>query len=105
MGSSSGSFGWRQPVAVATAVVAVATPILGLIWWTVVAPHGDLERRSATGLPAYMTDAMKTEARQRVLVVRTDERPMTYDGCSTTIVGSEMRASSTTVPRMVSPSW
>lgn len=75
----AGRFGWRQPVAAVTAVMAVGTPILGLAWWTVIAPAGDLSRRSATGLPAYMTDAMTTEARQRVLVVRTDERPMTYD--------------------------
>lgn len=75
----SGRFGWRQPVAAVTAVTAVVTPVLGLAWWTGVAPAGDLDRRAASDLPAYMTDAMMSEARQRVLVVRGDEQPMTYD--------------------------
>ncbi len=54
----SGSFGWRQPVAAVTTALALTAPLLGLAWWVGVAPHGDLDRRAATTLPAYMVDAM-----------------------------------------------
>ncbi len=75
----SGSFGWRQPVAALTVLGAAASPLLAVAWWLGAAPHGALDRRAATGLPAYMLDAMAAESAQRVLVVRTGRQPVTYE--------------------------
>ncbi len=76
---SSGSFGWRQPVAGLTVVAASLSTVGALGWWAVVAPHGDLDRRPATTLPRYMVDASEADAAQRILVIRTDTDPVSYD--------------------------
>lgn len=76
---AAGSFGWRQPLAAAAAVVAVLTPLAGLAWWTSVAPDGDLMRSEAVALPAYMVDAIDADTRLRVLVVHGDADQATYD--------------------------
>ncbi|MGH3501358.1 MAG: hypothetical protein ACRDQA_10790, partial [Nocardioidaceae bacterium] len=73
----SGSFGWRQPLGAATAVVALLAPVAGLLWWVVSAPQGELGRADAVPLPAYMIDAM-SDGQQRVLVVDTQGQVMTY---------------------------
>lgn len=76
---AAGSFGWRQPLAAVAAVVAVVTTVAGLAWWAVLAPNGDLSRRSAVALPAYMVDAMDADTQLRVLVVRGSVNSATYD--------------------------
>lgn len=75
----AGSFGWRQPLAAAAAVVAVLTPVAGLAWWTSVGPDGELVRREAVPLPAYMVDSIDSDTTLRVLVVRGDADQATYD--------------------------
>ena len=67
----SGRFGWRQPLAAAAAVVGIVTSVGAFGWWVATAPRGDLTRTVATPLPAYMSDAMTSEAAQRVLVLDT----------------------------------
>jgi GT2 family glycosyltransferase len=64
----TGTFGWRQPLAAATALVALVGPLAGLVWWIGDAPQGSLDRQQAVPLPAYMVDAMQADG-QRVLVV------------------------------------
>ncbi len=66
----SGTFGWRQPVAAGTAVLAGLAPVAGIAWWVVTAEHGELSRHQASALPAYMLDAVDAPAQQRILVVR-----------------------------------
>jgi hypothetical protein len=66
----SQTFSWRQPVGAVVAVAALVTPLLGLGWWAVKGTDGVLDRRSVTAVPAYMTDAAKTDPRAGVLVVR-----------------------------------
>ncbi|MEP6667221.1 MAG: hypothetical protein ABJA81_12305, partial [Nocardioidaceae bacterium] len=66
----SGSFGWRQPLAAGTAVLAGLAPVAGLAWWVSATGHGELTRREASALPAYMLDAMHASAQQRILVVQ-----------------------------------
>ncbi len=59
--SESGSFGWRQPVAVAAVRRRAARClVLGLGWWVGPASHGDLHRTAAVPVPTYMVDAMAT---------------------------------------------
>ncbi len=64
----AGHFGWRQPLAAVTAIIALVGPVAGLVWWVAVAPQGDLTRDQAVPVPAYMSAAMRTTD-QRVLVV------------------------------------
>lgn len=69
---ASGAFGWRQPAAVVTVAVAVASTAAGLLWWAVAAPSGELDRRATSPLPRYMVDAAASAPLQRILVVRAD---------------------------------
>jgi hypothetical protein len=76
---ASGSFGLRQPLVAAVGVLAVLSPIAGLVWWVAVAPHGDLYRQDVTPLPAYMADSLVSDASLRALVIRRDGDAVTYE--------------------------
>ena len=69
----TGTFGWRQPLAAFTALVALIAPVAGLLWWVGAAPTGALTRGRAVPLPAYMIGALQTDAEQRVLYIRADQ--------------------------------
>jgi hypothetical protein len=75
----SGRFGWRQPAALLTALVAITAPACGLAWWVGVAPHGLLARTQDTTLPAYIVDELQSGDQQRVLVLRGDTESVSYD--------------------------
>jgi GT2 family glycosyltransferase len=75
----SGRFGWRQPAALIVAMLAVATPLAGLVWWVAAAPHGELARVRDTALPAYIVDQLQRDDQQRVLLVRGDTQHVSYD--------------------------
>jgi GT2 family glycosyltransferase len=75
----AGSFGWRQPLAATTAVVAVLSPIAGLAWWTVVAPRGELDRATDDRLPAYIVDGLGSDSNHRVLVLTGVADQVDYD--------------------------
>ncbi len=68
------SFGWRQPLGVAVAVVAVASPLAGVAWWGLTGTDGVVDRREVTAVPEYMTDAARADVAQGVLVVRGSSR-------------------------------
>lgn len=65
------SFGWRQPAGAAVVALALLTPILGLGWWAATGSEGALERRPATSIPAYMSEAA-ADPDAGVLVLRGD---------------------------------
>ena len=69
----SGTFGWRQPLAAFTVLLALVGAVAGVIWWVATAPQGALTRAQAVPLPAYMVDAMTSEAQQRILVINTTD--------------------------------
>jgi hypothetical protein len=75
----SGLFGWRQPVALVCAVLAMTTPVAGLVWWVAAAPHGELARDDTATLPAYVVDQLKSGSQQRVLVLSGDAQHVSYD--------------------------
>ncbi len=77
-GSVAGaSFGWRQLVSPIAIGLAVLTPVLGLGWWVVTAPHGTLSRAPALDVPAYIQQAISDHT--RVLVVGREGRGIGYD--------------------------
>jgi hypothetical protein len=75
----AGSFGWRQPVAALVAVMAVISPVLAFGWWVGVAPDGELERSSDSTLPAYISDALRDDIQQRVLVLTGTATEVDYE--------------------------
>jgi len=65
------SFGWRQPVGLVVVVVALLTPLAGLVWWALAGDQGGpLDRRTAAAVPTYMTDEAHANPLNGVLVVR-----------------------------------
>jgi hypothetical protein len=84
---ASGSFGLRQPLVAAVGVIALLSPVAGLVWWAAAAPRGDLSRQDVQPLPAYMADALVSDASLRALVVRPDRGAVTYE----LIAGDGMR--------------
>jgi GT2 family glycosyltransferase len=65
------TFGWRQPVGLVVVVVAVATAVGGLAWWTVTGSgRGPIEDQPASDVPVYMTDESAIHPMHGVLVVR-----------------------------------
>jgi GT2 family glycosyltransferase len=73
----SGSFGWRQPLALLAVVAGLTVPVLGVGWWVGAGPAGELHRAVAVPLPAYMVDAMSSEG-ARVLVLNTGTGTVHY---------------------------
>ncbi|HET7734729.1 MAG TPA: glycosyltransferase family 2 protein [Nocardioidaceae bacterium] len=71
---STHAFGWRQPVGAAVVVVALVTPLVGLVWWAVAGTDGPIDRGSVTAVPEYMTDAAERDSDQGILVVRGSQR-------------------------------
>jgi GT2 family glycosyltransferase len=64
------SFGWRQPVGVVVVVVALLSPIAGVVWWVAHGSGGPLDRAAASTVPTYMSDAAAADPLHGVLVVR-----------------------------------
>jgi GT2 family glycosyltransferase len=76
---SGASFGWRQPLAVLVAALAVATPVVGAGWWLVRGADDPLDRRDPTVLPTYVADEGARPERVRTLVLsRADDSSVTY---------------------------
>jgi GT2 family glycosyltransferase len=75
----SGRFGWRQPLALVTSVLAIAAPLAGLVWWVGAAPHGELARTTDSTLPAYILDQLRSGDQQRALLLTGDTQHISYD--------------------------
>ncbi|QNN53622.1 glycosyltransferase family 2 protein [Nocardioides mesophilus] len=67
---SGASFGWRQPLGAAVVVLALLSPLAGVLWWTVSGTEGPLDRRPLQPAPPYMIDAAAQDPSRGVLVVR-----------------------------------
>lgn len=67
---SGRSFGWRQPLGLLVAAIAVVAPVAGLVWWAGTGVTGPLDRRPASAVPAYMTSAAMADPDHGALVVR-----------------------------------
>ena len=67
---SRADFGWQQPVGVVVVLVALVGPVLGLAWWGIAGSDGPLQRRAATSVPAYMSDAAGSDPASGVLEIR-----------------------------------
>jgi hypothetical protein len=66
----SRSFGWRQPAALALAVLTGLLPLAGASWWVARGAADPVQARDPVQVPAYIATAMHTPAGARTLVVR-----------------------------------
>lgn len=66
---SGASFGWRQPLGVLVVVVALLSPMAGLVWWLVTGVQGPLDRRAPDPVPEYMSEAAQSAPTRGVLVI------------------------------------
>lgn len=66
------SFGWRQPAAVAVAVVAAVTPLAAAGAWLWQGASGPLDRQGGPYVPAFIASDNTNSDRARTLVLRTD---------------------------------
>jgi hypothetical protein len=67
------AFGWRQPLAVAVAVVAALSPVAAIAAWAWYGADDPLERREPQILPAYVAAEARTPERPRTLLLRQDD--------------------------------
>lgn len=65
-------FGWRQPVALAVAVVAGLAPVLAAGWWVGTGAGDPVRRRDSVLLPAFVAAEAVRPARPRTLSLRRD---------------------------------
>jgi GT2 family glycosyltransferase len=70
---TSMAFGWRQPLAVAVAVLAALSPVAAVAAWAWYGADDPLERREPQILPAYVAAEARTPDRPRTLLLRQDE--------------------------------
>jgi GT2 family glycosyltransferase len=66
---SGSSFGWRQPVGVVVVVLAALSPVASVGWWVLSGSGGPLDRKPATDVPAYMSDAAAVDPVDGTLVI------------------------------------
>jgi GT2 family glycosyltransferase len=71
-------FSWRQPTAVLVAVLAAATPVLGLVWLAASGVAGPLHRAAAVPLPSYLLAQQQSDARTRTLLLHGDTTRLRY---------------------------
>jgi hypothetical protein len=67
---SGSSFGWRQPLGLLVAAIAVLSPAAGLAWWAGNGEAGPLDRGPVTSVPRYMADVARAQPDRGTLVVR-----------------------------------
>jgi GT2 family glycosyltransferase len=67
------AFGWRQPLAVAVAVLAALSPVAAVATWVRYGADDPLERREPQILPAYVAAEARTPDRPRTLLLRQDD--------------------------------
>ena len=67
---SGANFSWRQPLGVLVVLLAALTPVVSALWWLWSGSGAPLDRRPATDVPTYMTDAAAADPLDGVLVVR-----------------------------------
>ncbi len=69
---SASSFGWRQPVAGLVLVVAVLSPVAGLLWWVGSGIDGPIDRQRVSAVPVFMAEQARTDPTRGVLVLSGD---------------------------------
>ena len=63
------SFSWLQPATVLAGIVVCLISAGGAVWWVLAGAHGPIERSRLDAIPPYVMNAMKSDARPRLLAI------------------------------------
>jgi GT2 family glycosyltransferase len=63
------SFGWLQPATVLAGIAVCLISVGGAVWWVLAGAHGPIERSRLDAIPPYVVNAMKSDARPRLLAI------------------------------------
>jgi GT2 family glycosyltransferase len=63
------SFSWLQPASVLAGVAVCLVSVGGAVWWVLAGAHGPIERSRLNAIPPYVMNAMKSDARPRLLAI------------------------------------
>jgi hypothetical protein len=63
------SFSWLQPASVLAGVAVCLVSVGGAVWWVLAGAHGPIERSRLNAIPPYVINAMKSDARPRLLAI------------------------------------
>ncbi|HET9303984.1 MAG TPA: glycosyltransferase [Propionibacteriaceae bacterium] len=63
------SFSWLQPASVLAGIAVCLISVGGAAWWVLAGAHGPIERSRLDAIPPYVMNAMKSDARPRLLAI------------------------------------
>ena len=63
------SFSWLQPGTVLAGIAVCLVSVGGAVWWVLAGAHGPIERSRLDAIPPYVMNAMKSDARPRLLAI------------------------------------
>jgi hypothetical protein len=63
------SFTWLQPASVLAGIAVCLVSIGGAVWWVLAGAQGPIERSRLNAIPPYVMNAMKSDARPRLLAI------------------------------------
>ncbi len=63
------SFSWLQPATVLAGIAVCLVSVGGAAWWVLAGAHGPIERARLDAIPPYVMNAMKSDARPRLLAI------------------------------------
>ncbi|HEX5906367.1 MAG TPA: glycosyltransferase, partial [Propionibacteriaceae bacterium] len=63
------SFSWLQPASVLAGIAVCMISVGGAAWWVLAGAHGPIERSRLDAIPPYVMNAMKSDARPRLLAI------------------------------------
>ena len=63
------SFSWLQPATVLAGIAVCLVSVGGAVWWVLAGAHGPIERARLDAIPPYVMNAMKSDARPRLLAI------------------------------------
>jgi GT2 family glycosyltransferase len=63
------SFSWLQPATVFAGIAVCLVSVGGAVWWVLAGAQGPIERARLDAIPPYVMNAIKTDARPRLLAI------------------------------------
>jgi len=63
------SFSWLQPGTVLAGIAVCLVSVGGAVWWVLAGAHGPIDRSRLDAIPPYVMNAMKSDARPRLLAI------------------------------------
>jgi GT2 family glycosyltransferase len=72
------SFSWLQPATVLAGIAFCLVSVGGGVWWVLAGAHGPIERARLDAIPPYVTNALKSDARPRLLAIDLSDSTARY---------------------------